>query len=299
MRFAGSAELCRVPDTTRSRHGAAATFSERPSWGERSLREPILDLLESAWEQAVDAEGVEREGAWIAELSDHVGICAWPEGTRLIVRRERPHPRRPVRGLRRTRLPPHRLHHRSRWHRHRRPGAAPPLPRQSRGRDPLRKETGMRNMPLAAFEHNQVWLELSLIPPRSSFAGAPFSACRATLPSPSPSGFASVCSTSPDESLARAGAPRCGCRAPGRGRKRWGRPSRACGRCRWALGHSHLTTRPLTSIPADPDGLAMFASETGVSRVVLDSSPGDRRGGFAEPPWRRYLAEVRQSHSAR
>ncbi len=36
---------------------------------------------------------------------------------------------------------------------------------RARAEDEIRcgKETGMRNMPFAAFEHNQVWLELSLI----------------------------------------------------------------------------------------------------------------------------------------
>ena len=52
----------------------------------------ILALPESAWRQAIDAEGKEREGAQVAELSDRLDLSAWPEGTRLIVRRERPHP---------------------------------------------------------------------------------------------------------------------------------------------------------------------------------------------------------------
>lgn len=33
-----------------------------------------------------------RDGAWAAELSDAVNLDSWPEGTRLICRRERPHP---------------------------------------------------------------------------------------------------------------------------------------------------------------------------------------------------------------
>jgi hypothetical protein len=56
------------------------------------VREAILDLPESAWEQAVDAEGTERDGAQVAELTDRVDLSSWPKGTRLICRRERPHP---------------------------------------------------------------------------------------------------------------------------------------------------------------------------------------------------------------
>jgi hypothetical protein len=29
---------------------------------------------------------------WVAELTDHVDLSAWPRGIRLICRRERPHP---------------------------------------------------------------------------------------------------------------------------------------------------------------------------------------------------------------
>ena len=33
-----------------------------------------------------------RDGAWAAELTDDLDLTAWPDGTRVIVRRERPHP---------------------------------------------------------------------------------------------------------------------------------------------------------------------------------------------------------------
>jgi hypothetical protein len=56
------------------------------------VREAILAAPQSAWHSAVEADGTEREGAWVAELTDALDLCSWPEGTRLIVRRERPHP---------------------------------------------------------------------------------------------------------------------------------------------------------------------------------------------------------------
>jgi hypothetical protein len=35
-----------------------------------------------------------RDGAWVAEATGLVELSAWPAGTRLILRRERPHPAR-------------------------------------------------------------------------------------------------------------------------------------------------------------------------------------------------------------
>ncbi len=44
------------------------------------------------WSPARHQDGEEREGAAVAELSDLVDLSSWPEGTRLIVRREPLHP---------------------------------------------------------------------------------------------------------------------------------------------------------------------------------------------------------------
>ena len=41
---------------------------------------------------AVDGNGRPRPGAQVAELTEHMDLNAWPAGTRVIVRRERPHP---------------------------------------------------------------------------------------------------------------------------------------------------------------------------------------------------------------
>jgi hypothetical protein len=52
-----------------------------------------LGLPKRRWQPAVDADGQEeREGAWVAELTDRVDLTSWPAGTRLIVRKEIPHP---------------------------------------------------------------------------------------------------------------------------------------------------------------------------------------------------------------
>ena len=44
------------------------------------------------WVPAIEADGEPRDGAEVADLSDFVNLDTWPEGTRLIVRRERAHP---------------------------------------------------------------------------------------------------------------------------------------------------------------------------------------------------------------
>jgi hypothetical protein len=56
------------------------------------VRRAISALEEAAWRPAIDAGGEPRPGAWVAELTGQVNLSGWPEGTRLICRRERPHP---------------------------------------------------------------------------------------------------------------------------------------------------------------------------------------------------------------
>ena len=128
------------------------------------VREATGELSESTWEQAIDGEGEVREGAQITELTDRVDLSSWPEGTRLIVRRERPHPGAQLSvfdcasGYRHTAFITDQddadigaleLRHR----------------RRARVEDAIRtgKETGMRRLPFAAFGHNEAWLEVSLL----------------------------------------------------------------------------------------------------------------------------------------
>jgi hypothetical protein len=69
----------------------AVRFSFGYAINER-VRDAILALPEAAWRPAIDGDNQPRDGAWVAELTDHLALDAWPEGSRLIVRRERPHP---------------------------------------------------------------------------------------------------------------------------------------------------------------------------------------------------------------
>jgi hypothetical protein len=124
------------------------------------VRQGILALPESAWQPALAQDGEEREGAWVAELA--LDLSAWPEGTRAICRRERPHPGAQLsftdhNGYRfqvfLTNQQGSRVARLEQLHRAR-----------ASAEDRIRcgKESGLRNLPFRAFEPNAAWLELVL-----------------------------------------------------------------------------------------------------------------------------------------
>ena len=124
------------------------------------MAEAILTLPDRVWEPAYDAGGQVRPGAWVAELTGLLDLAAWPEGMRVIVRKERPHPGAQLRftdldghrftcfatDTRRGQLADLELRHR----------------RRARCEDRIRaaKDTGLRNLPLHGFDQNQIWCEL-------------------------------------------------------------------------------------------------------------------------------------------
>ena len=60
------------------------------------VRAAILEIGADDWVPALDQDGSERENGEVAEITNSVDLSAWDgeqdEPTRLIVRRERPHP---------------------------------------------------------------------------------------------------------------------------------------------------------------------------------------------------------------
>ena len=132
-------------------------------------RQPVLDALEAlppqAWKKALDADGRPRDGARVAELTRWMPatFAGWPPGMRVIARKERPHPGAQLRitdhnGWRITvfatntiggRLADLEVRHRLR----------------ARAEDRIRglKDTGATNLPLHAFDKNQIWLELACL----------------------------------------------------------------------------------------------------------------------------------------
>lgn len=85
-------------DTAGATHRFAHALRERKlrfSLGypvQEQVGEAALSLPKRRWKPAFDQDGKPREGAWVAELTDRIDLSAWPEGTRLICRKERPHP---------------------------------------------------------------------------------------------------------------------------------------------------------------------------------------------------------------
>jgi hypothetical protein len=124
------------------------------------MQQAILALPDRIWEPAYDAGGRARPGAWVAELTGLLDLTGWPEGMRVIVRKERPHPGAQLRftdlnghrftafatDTRRGQLADLELRHR----------------RRARCEDRIRaaKDTGLRNLPLHGFAQNQIWCEL-------------------------------------------------------------------------------------------------------------------------------------------
>ncbi|MGH3264180.1 MAG: transposase [Trebonia sp.] len=56
------------------------------------VRAAILQIREDAWVPALDQDGSQRANGEVCEITDRVDLSAWPDGSRLIIRRERPHP---------------------------------------------------------------------------------------------------------------------------------------------------------------------------------------------------------------
>lgn len=119
---------------------------------------------DNAWYPAIDSNGAIRDGAWVAEATGLVDMSSWPAGTRLILRKERPHPGAQLRftdsgGLRVTAfitdtaidVVPGQLGGLELRHR-----------QHARVEDRIRqaKATGLRNLPCHRFDANAAWLEI-------------------------------------------------------------------------------------------------------------------------------------------
>jgi hypothetical protein len=132
-----------------------------------AITEPIRAAIRQAtdWIPAIDADGEPRDGAQICEITGLVPADGYPEGTRFIVRRERPHPGAQlslfdtIEGMRHqvmaTDTPPGHgsiqyLEARHRAH--------------ARVEDRIRtgKDSGFGRFPSRVFAINQAWLELAL-----------------------------------------------------------------------------------------------------------------------------------------
>lgn len=140
-------------------HGLGFSFG----YGLDARISEVVDDLEDHWVPALEADGSPREGAWVAEVTDLINLAAWPSGTRLILRKERPHPGAQLRitdaaGHRVTGFITDTHDRRSITElelRHRQHARVEDRIRQA-------KATGLRNFPCKAWNENQAWLETVL-----------------------------------------------------------------------------------------------------------------------------------------
>jgi hypothetical protein len=153
-------------DTAACTHAFLAELTDRGLgytvgfYARTDVAQAIETVPPQAWVPAIDAEGVVRDGAWVTEITGLLSLSGWPEGLRVIVRKERPHPGAQLRltdadGHRitcfatnhtSTDLPALELRHR----------------RRARCEDRIRnaKDTGLTNLPYKDLASNQIWLEL-------------------------------------------------------------------------------------------------------------------------------------------
>ncbi|MGA5606142.1 IS1380 family transposase [Streptomyces griseoincarnatus] len=154
-------------DSAGGTHEFVAWLAQRGRWLSYSvgmviteaIHEHVLKIPASAWTPAVESDGEVRDGAWVAELTGDL-LDGWPQGIRLIVRKERPHPGAQLRitdadGMRITCFATNTLNQ---------PIAGLELRHRLRARAENRiraaRATGLRNLPLHGTAQNKVWLEI-------------------------------------------------------------------------------------------------------------------------------------------
>jgi hypothetical protein len=131
---------------------------------DQGVRDALVLVQEEDWIQAEETDGSVRDGAWVTELTDLIPLSAWPDDTRLIMRRERPHPGAQLtlfdtaEGFRHTcfitntkgkDIAAIELRHRG----------------HARVEDRIRnwKDCGLANLPFDSFVRNEAWVATSLI----------------------------------------------------------------------------------------------------------------------------------------
>jgi DDE family transposase len=150
-----------------------AQFSLGANLGYFHIHTALALLPETAWTPAYQARtpragehGIQiepRDGAWVAEVTELVDLSAWPPETRLILRKERPHPGAQLRitdhdGMRitgfLTTTPTGQLADLELRHR-----------RHARVEDRIRtgKDTGLRNLPFHDLAQNRIWVAIAAL----------------------------------------------------------------------------------------------------------------------------------------
>jgi hypothetical protein len=128
---------------------------------DQRVRDGVCCIDDDAWHPAIDANGEPRDGAQVIELTELVDLDAWPEGTRLIVRRERPHP-----GAQLTLFDTIEGHRHTAFITNTAGGDIAALEcrqrQRARAENVIRdaKATGLANLPFDDVVNNDVWMQL-------------------------------------------------------------------------------------------------------------------------------------------
>ena len=156
-------------DTAGATHGTADHCRRadlRFSFGyelTEQVRAAILATPVDIWIAALDQDDTERANGQVVELTDHVDLNTWPQGSRVIVRRERPHPGAQLsftdhdgyrfQAILTDQTDPD-IAVLERRHRQR-----------ARVDDRIRddKDTGLAKLPFKAFALNEVWLQIVML----------------------------------------------------------------------------------------------------------------------------------------
>lgn len=126
----------------------------------QTVRDAICRISKKAWITAENQDGEPRKNGQVTEITRQLDLTGWPEGSRVIVRRERPHPGAQLTftdrdGHRFQVILTDRVEKNitmiEREHRAR-----------ARAENQIAdmKDTGLANLPFRDFEMNQVWLEI-------------------------------------------------------------------------------------------------------------------------------------------
>jgi hypothetical protein len=127
------------------------------------VRAAILHTVDDSWIPALDQDGSVRDNGEVVELTDRVELSSWPAGSRVIVRRERPHPGAQLsftdhdgyrfQAILTDQTDPN-IVILERRHRQR-----------ARVEDRIRddKDTGLAKLPFKQFALNEVWLEIVML----------------------------------------------------------------------------------------------------------------------------------------
>src|SRR6266508_1669255 len=159
-------------DSAGATHGFAQACRDRGVWFsfgfpvDARIQAIVDQVPDQCWESAIETGGGIRDGAWVVEVTGLLDLTTWPEGSRVTLRAERPHPGA---QLRFTDADGHRI-----------TAFITDIPDQviagqtagrelnhrqhARVEDRIReaKAAGLRNFPCHGWEENVAWLETLL-----------------------------------------------------------------------------------------------------------------------------------------